>query len=199
MKTFIAPPDKIPFLLRIMVWIADKKAGKKMLPGRILSWSWRISVGSAILELFIEGGAAKILDKRLIKLLRMYISFTVPSAFAIDINSWNYKNFDITEKEIKALQGLSKLDSVKSFSQKEIFALKYAFSITKTPVFFEKELSDKLKILFSSREILAIATLSAKVNYWARLIESLGISPAGYTEDEILHLEKYSTSTPQNS
>lgn len=40
---------------------------------------------------------------------------------------------------------------------------------------------------------VTLASLSVKINYWARLIEALRIKPAGYTDDPILLLEEYSS------
>jgi hypothetical protein len=195
MKSLIGSPQKIPFFLRLMIWIADKKAQKEMLTGRILSWSPKIGIGSGLLELLIEDGAADCLEERMIKILRIKVSFAIPSAFALDINSWNYKHFNITEEEIKGLQGIKKIDSITSFSEKEKVALKYAHLLSKTPVVLNQKLLDDLRRLFTQREIVTIAALIAKVNYWARLVEALRIKPAGYTDDPILHLEKYDTFT----
>ncbi len=193
MESLINPPKKIPFLLRRMVKIADKRAKKKMLTGRILTWSPKIAVSSGILELYVEKGAASCLDERMIKILRMEVSYTVPSPFAIDINSVNYKEFGITEDEIQGLCGNKEIDSITSFSEKEKIVLKYAHALSKTPIKLNQKLLDELRNHFSEKEIVAIAALTAKVNYWARLIEALRIKPAGFTNDSILHIEEYNT------
>ena len=193
MKSLVNPPKKISFFISRMIKIADKKAKKEMLLGRVLSWSSKIAISSGLLELYIEEGAATCLEERMIKILRIKISYTIPSPFAIDINSWNYEIFDITEEEIKGLQGIKEIDSITSFSEKEKTALKYAYQISKTPIVLNQKLLDDLRRLFSEKEIVAIAAVTAKVNYWSRLIEALRIKPAGYTDDPILHLEKYNT------
>lgn len=193
MKSLVEPPEKIPCFLRRMIKIADKKAKKEMLPGRVLSWSSKISISSGLLELYVEEGAASCLEGRMIKLLRMRISYTVPSPFALDINSSNYENFNITKEEIEGLRGEREIDTIESFSEREKVALKYAYELSKTPITLNQKLLDDLRYNFSEEEIVALAALSAKVNYWARLIEALRIKPAGYTDDPILHLDKYST------
>ena len=198
MESIVNPPKKIPLYLRLIIWIADKKAHKKMITGRILSWLPKVSISSGLLELGVEDDAATTLDKRLIKMLRIEISYTVPSPFAIDINSQNYENFDITKEEIEAFQGLIKIDSVSTFSKKEKIALEYANQLSKTPVMLSQDILDELRYNFTEREIVAIASLTAKVNYWARLMESLRIKPAGYTNDSILDIEKYNTLKKSN-
>jgi len=193
MESLIEPPEKIPFLLRPALSIADKKAKKDVLPGRVLAWSSKIAISSGLLELYVEEDAADCLDSRLIKLLRIRISYMIPSPFAVDINSQNYENFNISEEEIKFLQGLVEIENIKSFSKKEKTALKYAEALSETPIVLKQTLLNDLRNQFSEKEIVTLASLSAKVNYWARLIEALRIKPAGYTDDPMLRLEEYSS------
>ena len=193
MASLIKPPEDIPFYLAAMISIADSKAQKEMLPGRVLAWDPDIGIGSGLVELYIEDGAANWLSPRMIKLLRLKISYIVPSPFAVDINAWNYPAFGITENEIEGLRGVKEVQSIPSFSEKEKVALLYATALSKTPVSLSQELLDDLRRLFSEEEIVALAALSAKVNYWARLVEALRIKPAGYTDDPRLHLEDYSS------
>ncbi len=191
MKSLVPPPKNIPCYLRIFINIADDKAKKEMLMGRILAWSPKISISSGLLELYVEEGAALCLETRMLTILRMIISYTVPSQFALDINSCNYKKYNITEEELEGLRGIRDIDSIASFTEKEKAALKYAHALSKTPIILTQKHLDDLRRLFSEEEIVAIAALTAKVNYWARLFEALRIKPAGYTDDPILHLEDY--------
>jgi len=193
MESLVDPPEKIPILLRPALRIADKKAKKEVLPGRVLAWSSKIAISSGLLELYVEEDAADCLDRRLIKILRIKISYMIPSPFAVDINSQNYQDFDITEEEIRGLQGVSDIDSIASFSEKEKAALKYAQKLSKTPIILDQKVLDNLRSHFSEKEIVVIAALTAKVNYWTRLIEALRIKPAGYTDDPVLNLEQYSS------
>ncbi len=193
MESLVEPPEKIPFLLRPALRVADRKAKKDVLPGRVLAWSSKIAISSGLLELYVEEDAADYLDGRLIKILRIRISYMIPSPFAVDINSQNNENFDITEEEIRALQGLKEIDSIASFSEQEKAALIYAQELSKTPIMLNQKVLDNLRANFSEKEIVVIAALSAKVNYWARLIEALRIKPAGYTDDPILKLDEYSS------
>lgn len=193
MKSLVKPPEDISFFLRKMIEKADREAEKEMVAGRVLAWSSKIAISSGLLELYVEEAAASCLDKRLIKILRIKISYAVPSPFAVDINAWNYEDFKITEEEIKGLQSIKEIDSIASFTAKEKTALKYAHQLSKTPITLSQKLLDDLRHLFTEEEIVAIAALTAKVNYWARLMEALRIKPAGYTDDAILELEKYNT------
>lgn len=193
MESLVEPPEKIPFLLRPALRIADRKAKKDVLPGRVLAWSSKIAISSGLLELYVEEDAADCLDSRLIKILRIRISYMIPSPFAVDINSQHNENFGITEEEIRALQGLKEINSIASFSEQEKAALVYAQELSKTPIMLDQKILDNLRSHFSEKEIVVIAALSAKVNYWARLIEALRIKPAGYTDNPILNLDQYSS------
>ncbi len=193
MKSLIPPPKKIPLFSRFLLWRAEKEFEKELLPGRILTWSTDLGIGSGFLEMFIEKGTAKILPARMIYLLRMQVSCYVGSAFAMDVNSYKYKDYKITENEISALQGKKPLDEIKTFSEREIVALRYAIALSRTPVRFDAKLLNDLRRLFSEEEIVAISTMSAKVNYWARLIESWRVKPAGYTNDPILEIDKFNS------
>ncbi|MBN2061614.1 MAG: carboxymuconolactone decarboxylase family protein [Deltaproteobacteria bacterium] len=192
-RSLINPPDKIPWFSGILLRQAEKEFKKELLPGRILTWSTDLGVASGCLEYFIEKGAKKILEPRLLCLLRMQVSYYVSCPFAIDVNSAEYKDSRITEEELQGLQGLKELDTIESFAEGELVALKYAVALSKTPVSFSGELLEDVRRLFSNEEIVAIAGLSAKVNYWARLIEAWRIKPAGYTDDPLLRLDQYNT------
>ncbi len=193
MKSLVPPPKNILCYLRPFIKIADKMAKKEMLMGRILAWSPKISFSSALLELYVEKGAVLCLESRMLAILRIIISYTVPSQFVLDINSYNYKKHNITEEELEGLRGISDIDNIVSFTEKEKAALKYAQALSKTPLILTQKQLDDLRCLFSEKEIVTIAALTAKVNYWARLFEALRIKPVGYTDDPILHLDDYNT------
>jgi alkylhydroperoxidase family enzyme len=61
-------------------------------------------------------------------------------------------------------------------------ALQYAKLISQTPLKFYPEFVETLKEHFNEREIVILASTAAQVNYWARLIQALGIPPAGFSE-----------------
>ena len=195
MESLVSAPSKIPWYLRIFIKIADKKAKKKMIMGRILTWSPKISISSALLEVYVEKGSALCLETRMLTIIRILISYTVSSPFAIDINSHKYKKYNITDDELEGLRGKRDIESIMSFTEKEKVALKYAYALSKTPIVLKQKQLDDLRRLFSEKEIVAIAALSAKVNYWARLFEALRINPAGFSEDPNLHLNEYCTLT----
>lgn len=188
---FIEPPKKIPIWVSILIRIGDKAAGKKLTPPRILAHYPRALISSGIFEGLITH-KDRFITPRLLQLIRMQVSFSVSCPFCIDMNSKEFKNNDITDDEIEALQGEFRLDEVQTFSERERTALEYARAICRTPISIEPELVKKVKSVFNEREMVIIASTAAQVNYWTRLIQSFGILPDGFNENcPILKIDQY--------
>ena len=191
--SFINPPEKIPWYLRLGIFIAEKTTKKRMEPARLLAWYPKAAMSSGILETLVAHSEPG-LPERLLKLIRMQTSFRASCPFCIDMNAFEFEKHQISPDEIKALQGELEIDAVSSFTDKEKIALKYTCEVTETPVSIQGSTVSALKTLFNEKQIVIISTTIAQVNYWARLIQSLGIHPAGYLEHcEIIDLEKYKT------
>ena len=181
MKAFIEPPKSIPFYLRIGIWISRKVTGRDLLPGKLLAWYPKAAISSGIMEILVAH-KYKTLNKRILKLARLRTSFTVACPFCIDMNSYDYDQFGITPEELSALQGGIAIASVNTFSLREIIAMEYAVLISRSPLLFSEDFVDKLKANFTEREIVILASTAAQVNYWARLLQALGVPPAGFSE-----------------
>ena len=190
---YINPPKRIPLLMRFGIWISERITGEIMLPARLLAWYPKVAISSAILESLVAHHDGN-LDRRILKLVRMQTSFNASCPFCIDMNSFKFDEFHITEEEIEALQGRCELADVTSFSQRERLAIAYARSATATPLTFSAELIRALKREFNEREMVILASTAAQVNYWARLIQSLGVPPTGFSSDcTVLRVEEYGT------
>lgn len=178
---FLSPPRRMPFWLRVGLWITKRATGKDLLPPRLLAWYPRAAFSSGLMEALVAHKDNTI-SPRLLKLVRMQASFTTACPFCIDMNSQRFSEFDITQDELGAIQGLKDLDEVARFSERERLALRYAKQISQTPLKFPEELMRSIKANFNEREIVILATTAAQVNYWARLIQALGAPPAGFME-----------------
>ena len=179
MDAFIQPPHKTPLFLRLGIWISKKITGKDMLPARILAWYPKAAIGSGILESLVAHKDGN-LDERILKIVRIQASYAAACPFCIDMNSYQYSEKHISEEEYSVLQGRRMLEEVNTFSEREKTAMQYARLISQTPLKFQPEFIEKLKLHFDEREIVILASTAAQVNYWARLIQSLGIPPAGF-------------------
>ena len=176
---YIKPPKKIPFFLKLPMWIAKKKVKKDLLLPKILAWNPKTAISSGIMEALITHDDKEV-PKRLLKLIRIQISIDIACPFCIDMNSFEYDKENVTEEEIKYLQNKD-IDSCPTMSSKEKIALKYISAITKTPVIISEELITEIKKEYSERAILILASTAAQVNYWARLIRAFGVPTAGFT------------------
>ncbi|MCG2786551.1 MAG: carboxymuconolactone decarboxylase family protein [Anaerolineae bacterium] len=183
MTAFIDPPSGVPLPLRLAILLAEKMTGRLMLPARILAWYPRAAIGSGLLESLVAHRDGR-LDERMLKLVRMSASFATECPFCIDMNSYDYEKLGVTPDEVQALRGQSLLDEITSFSARERLAVRYARLVSQTPLKFDPQFIAQLKDNFTEREIVILASTAAQVNYWARLIQALGIPPAGFTEGD---------------
>ena len=125
MSGYIDPPGRMPALLRFGTWVAERKTGKPLLIARILSWYPKAAVGAGVMEGLVahdEGRATA----RLLKLVRMQVSFAASCPFCIDMNSAEFERAGITSGEIEVLQKPGELGEVGSFSRDEVLALRCA-------------------------------------------------------------------------
>ncbi len=179
MLAFIDPPQKIPWMLRLGIWIAEKITGKVMLPARILAWYPKAAVGSGVLEGLVTHQDGK-LDRRMLKLVRMAASFAVECPFCIDMNSHQFAAEGVSAAEVEALRGWTPLEQPGSFSEREKLAIAYTRLVSQTPLKFDPVFMKQMTSHFNERELVILASTAAQVNYWARLIQALGIPPAGF-------------------
>jgi AhpD family alkylhydroperoxidase len=177
MHAFIEPPQRTPFFLKIGIWISEKATGRVMLPARILAWYPKAAIGSGVLESLVAQEEEK-MDRRMLKLIRMAASHAAACPFCVDMNSHEYRDVGITDEEAESLRG--DIEKVASFSTREKLAITYARTISQTPLKFHPSLVEHVKTEFSEREFVILVSTAAQVNYWARLIQGLGIPPAGF-------------------
>jgi len=179
MQAFIDQPRRIPFFLRLGIWFSEKITGKTMLPARILAWYPKAAIGSGIMESLVAHEDGR-MTQRMLKLIRMTASYAAACPFCVDMNSYEYRNVGITDEEAESLRG--NFEDVGSFTEQEKLAIAYARLISQTPLKFHPDIVERVKSAFTEREFVILASTAAQVNYWARLIQALGIPPAGFGE-----------------
>ena len=179
MQAFIEQPEHIPFLLKIGIWFSETITGKPMLPARILAWYPKAAIGSGVMEALVAHEDGQ-MTRRMLKLIRMAASYAVACPFCVDMNSHEYRSVGITDDEAVSLRG--DFEKVGSFTEQEKLAITYTRLISQTPLKFHPEIVDRVKSAFNEREFVILASTAAQVNYWARLIQALGIPPAGFGE-----------------
>jgi len=179
MQAFIKPSKRIPLILKLGIWFSEKITGKTMLPARILAWYPKAAIGSGVMEALVAHEDGQI-TQRMLKLVRMAASYAAACPFCVDMNSYEYRDVGITDEEADSLRG--DFEKVESFSEREKLAIAYTRVISQTPLKFHPKLVERVKSAFTEREFVILASTAAQVNYWARLIQALGIPPAGFGE-----------------
>jgi alkylhydroperoxidase family enzyme len=180
-NAYINPPTRIPLLLKIGILISNRVTKKDLLAPKLLAWYPKVAISSGVLESLVAHGK-KDLNPRILKLIRIQSSISVACPFCVDMNSFEYEKDGITPEEMMGLTGSVAMDEIQSFSKQERLALEYAKIISSTPVEVPMELIEELKTGFTEREIVILASTIAQVNYWARMLVSLGVPPAGFSE-----------------
>ena len=179
MQAFIKQPERIPFILRLGIWFSEKVTGRTMLPARILAWYPKAAIGSGVMESLVAHEDGQ-MTRRMLKLIRMAASYAAACPFCVDMNSYEHREVGITDEEAESLRG--DFEKVGSFSEKERLAIAYTRLISQTPLKFHPDLVERVRSVFTEREFVILASTAAQVNYWARLIQALGIPPAEFGE-----------------
>ena len=179
MQAFIKQPEHIPFILRLGIWFSEKVTGRTMLPARILAWYPKAAIGSGVMESLVAHEDGQ-MTRRMLKLIRMAASYAAACPFCVDMNSYEHREVGITDDEAESLRG--DFEKVGSFSEKERLAIAYTRLISQTPLKFHPDLVERVRSVFTEREFVILASTAAQVNYWARLIQALGIPPAEFGE-----------------
>ena len=179
MQAFIKQPQEIPFFLKLGIMLSERITGKTMLPARILAWYPKAAIGSGVMEALVAHADGE-MTPRMLKLIRMTVSYAVACPFCIDMNSYEHRDVGITDEEAESLRG--DFEKVSTFSEREKLAIAYARVISQTPLKFHPDLVERVKSAFTEREFVILASTAAQVNYWARLIQALGIPAAGFLE-----------------
>lgn len=177
--SFIDPPPRIPFALRLGIWIAERITGKRMLPARLLAWYPRAALGSGLLEALIADRDGRI-DRRMLKLVRLAASYAAACPFCADMNEHRHREVGVTDAELAALRARAAPEEIPTLSEPERLAIAYARLASATPLRFEPGFVERLRANFGERELVILASTAAQVNYWARLCEALGVPPAGF-------------------
>jgi alkylhydroperoxidase family enzyme len=167
--------------LKVPIWVTKKITGKDLLPARLLAWYPQAAIGSGVMESLVAHHDG-LLDERMLKIVRIQASFAASCAFCVDMNSFHADETGISREELLILQGKKEVDEMDSFSDREKLAIRYTRMISSSPLKFPREFIEELKTQFNEREIVILASTAAQVNYWARLIQALGIPPAGFSD-----------------
>ena len=190
---FVSPPSKLPFPWGWLLGMVERKLGRPLVANRILTWSPRTLAGSGLMEALVVHDDPEV-SRRLLKLLRVFVSYRVSCPFCIDLNAQGYAGDGVTEVELRSLVHPTGFETQVQFSEAEKSALRYAACMSATPLRFPESVIEQMKTWYSDRAFTIIAATVAQVNLWTRLIQGLGVSEAGFSENpELLELDRFRT------
>ncbi|MBL8917763.1 MAG: carboxymuconolactone decarboxylase family protein [Myxococcaceae bacterium] len=182
----VAPPVRVPWLLRPMLWIAKRLTGKDPLPGRLLAWFPKGAVGVGVFE-GLAAGAPGDLDGRSLAAARIVASAVAGCPFCLDMNAATWARAGLTAEELRALVELRR-EAWVGLGERPALAARYAEALSATPVSVSAELSSELARVFSAREVVVLATTIAQVNFWSRFNQGLGVPSAGFFDEAVCRL-----------
>jgi alkylhydroperoxidase family enzyme len=180
--SYIEPPRRIPAFYRLLLSLVERRLGRRLLANRILAWYPKALLGSGVMEALVAHDEPET-PRRLLALVRISTSLLVSCAFCIDLNARDFAGKGVSEAEIIALQANRPLEEIPSLSERERAALRYAACMCTSPLRFSPRAIDEVTRLFSPRAVVIIASTCAQVNFWARLIQALGVPPAGFSAE----------------
>ncbi len=180
----ISAPRRPNPLLRAGIAIAERVTGRRMEPARLLAWSPRTAFGAGVLE-STAAHAGHGLSERTIKLVRITASLAVNCPFCIDMNSTGHRQVGISDDEIYAIRDGREAEQA-PFSELEQTLIAYVRGISATPITLPADLLARAAASFTEKQLVIIVSTAAQVNYWARLIQGLGITPAGFGDHCLL-------------
>lgn len=180
----VEPPQRVPFLVRPALFLAETIAGKEALPGRLLAHFPKGALGAGI----FEAAAANPSDMdradgaRVLAVARIVASVVAGCPFCIDMNAAVWKRASLTPSQLRSLLS-DPVAAVASLDPRSAAAGEYAAVLSATPVVLDPRLRAELVDLFSAREIVVLTTTIAQVNFWSRFSQGLGVPAAGFFDE----------------
>lgn len=179
--TFVTPPRRPAWYLRLALFIARRMTGKDPLPGRILALFPKGALGVGVFEA-AAAHAPGDLDARSLAIARIIASVVGGCPFCIDMNAATWQRAGLTASELAALLA-SQWPA--TLSAREWAAAEYANALSQTPVIVEPSLVQSLRDVFTEREIVVLAVTIAQVNFWTRFNQGVGVPAAGFFDESV--------------
>ncbi len=170
-----AEPNSYPWLVRLLFWVQRRKYGQVLNP--ILAWGKipHLLYPFVWFYLRLERKSSP-LSPVLRSLVQVRVSQLNWCAFCIDLNASLLMERTGSRQKFEALPIWK--DSL-LFSTEEKLALEYAEAMTLSTQKVTPELREKLKKLFSEKQILELTALIAYQNLSAKFNSALDIAPQG--------------------
>jgi AhpD family alkylhydroperoxidase len=182
----VAPPTRVPFLLRPALWLARRLAGRDPSPARLLARFPKGAIAAGLFELGTPHAPGD-LDARVLAVARVVASAVGGCPFCTDMNAATWREAGLSAPELEALLNLDR-ERWESLAPRERIAARYAEVVSRTPVDLDERLVGSLRAHFSEKEIVVLAFTIAQVNFWTRFNQGLGVPAAGFFDESVCRL-----------
>jgi alkylhydroperoxidase family enzyme len=170
--------------VRWLLGFVERGLGKTLWAQRVLSHHPKSLLGAGLMEALVVHKDREV-PRRVLKMVRVYVSARVSCPFCVDLNGKDFDKEGLSEADLEALLLYARDPEEKlpeSFSPPEKAALELARAACDTPVGYTWELRQRVGQVWSPRAMVVISATAAQVNFWARLIQAFGTRPAGFSD-----------------
>jgi AhpD family alkylhydroperoxidase len=182
----VAPPRRVPLLLRPALWLARRLTGRDPAPARLLAHFPKGAVGAGLFELAAPR-APRDLEARVLAVARLVASAVSGCPFCVGMNAAGWRAAGLTVAELESLIQVDR-PAWEKLAAREQLAARYAEALSRTPVRLDDGLASSLRGAFSEREIVVLAFTVAQVSFWSRFNQALGIPAAGFFDESVCAL-----------
>ena len=178
------PPPRPGLFTRLLLALVEKGMGKPLWAQRVLLHHPKTLLGAGLLESLVVHKDREV-PRRVLKMVRVYVSARVSCPFCLDLNGKDFARDGLSEADLdavlqRATQPEGEWPTV--FSEAEKAALKLAEGMCQTPVALDWTLRQEVGSWWSQRAQVILSATAAQVNFWARLIQAFGTQPAGFSD-----------------
>lgn len=165
------------FLIKVILWISDKKVGRTILPADPFFRHPRLLAGYIAFEQVFWAG--RLVDSSLKRLAEVRVASLVNCTLCLDSGTAFAKSNGISEEKLRLLPsyGTSQL-----FSEKEKLVLEYTDYMTQTPLEIPEAFLQDIKQHFSEAQMVEISATIAIENLRSRFYHAIGLESQGFTQ-----------------
>lgn len=165
------------FLIKVILWISDKKVGRTILPADLFFRHPRLLAGSIAFEQVFWAG--RLVDSSLKRLAEVRVASLVNCTLCMDSGTAFAKSNGISEEKLRSLPSYR---TNRLFSEKEKLVLEYADYMTQTPLEIPESFRQKIRQHFSEAQMVEISATIAMENLRSRFYHAIGLESQGFTQ-----------------
>jgi alkylhydroperoxidase family enzyme len=164
-------------LIKVILWISDKKVGGAIMPADLFFRHPRLLVGSIAFEQVLWAG--RLVDSSLKRLAEVRVASLINCTLCMDTSTAFAKSTGISEEKLRNLPAYK---TSPLFSEEERLVLEYADYLTQTPLELPEAFSRKFRRHFTKAQVVEISATIAMENLRSRFYHAVGLESQGFTQ-----------------